>query len=358
MKRSLVHDGSIAVFLLGAAAAHAQAPADDTIPVPVPQLLKVSSPKLYHLSLNYSMGFNIKATFQNLGGLSGISPNPGPATGGINHHYDDGYVDVDVTGNNHGLFKGTWNWGYDNASQVSGNNLLMHGSSWGSGGTSTANADGPQPGMELIFGRELGRAQHARWGLDGTFGFTDVRIADSSPVNAQQTLITDSYNLNGIIPPTPPYHWTPNGPGPIITDTPNRTTSAGAAALITGPRELDAQLYSFKLGPYAEIPLSDHLALQFRGGLALVEVVSQFSYSETSTIAGSGPTSANGSHSGLQVGGYAAANVAYAFNDSVSLFAGAQFQDVGQYTQNLNGRKAMLDLSRSIFVAIGFSYSY
>ncbi len=358
MKRRLAFGVLAVVLLLGAAVSYAQMPADDTIPipVPVPQLMKVSAPKLFHVSLNYSMGLNIKGTFQNLGGLASSSPNPGPATGGVNHHYDDGYVDVDVTGNNHGGFKGTWNWGYENASQISGGNLLMHRSSWGSGGSSTANTDGPTPGMELIFGRELGRAKHARWGLDGTFGFTDVRIKDSSPVNAKQTLITDSYNLNGVIPPAPPYHGTINGPGPIITDTPNRTTSDGATALITGPRELDAQLYSFKLGPYAEIPLSEQWALQFRGGLALVEVVSQFSYNEKSNI---GPAaSANGSHSGLQIGGYAAANLVFAFNDSASLFAGGQFQDVGQYTQNLNGRKAVLNLTRSVFVAIGFSYSY
>jgi hypothetical protein len=345
-----------AALLLGGTAGHAQAPADDTIPVPtpVPQLLKISAPKLFHVSLNYSMGLNIKGSFQTTGGLP---HNPGPATGGVNHQYDDGYNNVDVTGNNHGGFHGTWNWGYQNASQISGDTLLMHGTSWGLGGSSTTDANGPQPGMELIFGRELGRAQHVRWGVDGTFGFTDVKIQDNNPLTAQQSIITDSYNLNGVIPPSAPYSGTFNGPGPIITDTPNRTTSAGATALVTGPRELDAQLYSFKLGPYAEIPLNDHWGLQFRGGLALVEVVGQFSYSET--VSGIGGTQmANGSHNGLQVGGYAAANLTYAFNDSFGLFAGAQFQDVGQYTQNLNGRKAMLDLSRSIFVAVGFSYSY
>ena len=128
--------------------------------------------------------------------------------------------------------------------------------------------------------------------------------------------------------------------------------------MITGPRELDAQLYNFKVGPYAEIPLNEQWALQFRGGLALVEVVSQFNYSEQSNLPLPGPTSANGSHSGLQIGGYAAANLVFAFNDSASLFAGGQFQDVGNYTQNLNGRQAVLNLTRSIFVAIGFSYSY
>jgi hypothetical protein len=355
MKCRLVQLGLVAVLLSGASTSHAQAPADDTIPVPVPQLLKVSAPKLFHVSLNYSMGLNIKGSFQNLAGLA--ANGPGAPTGGVNHNYDDGYNRVDVTGNNHGGFEGTWNWGYQNASQISGNNLLLHGSSWGNGGTSSANPDEPQPGFELIFGRELGRAPRARWGLDSGFGFTDVRIQDSSPVTANQTLITDSYSLDGTIPPTAPYSGSAGGPGPIINDTPTRTTSPGTSATITGPRKFDAQLYSFKVGPYAEFPLTDHFALQLRGGLALVEIASQFNYNESSTISVPTPI-ASGSHSGLQVGGYAAANLNYAFNDSFGLFAGAQFEDVGQYTQNLNGRKAVLDLTRSIFVAVGFSYSY
>src|SRR5882672_8017098 len=107
MKRRLVHSVVVAGLLLEGAAGHAQAPAEDTIPVPVPQLLKVSSPKLYHVSLNYSMGLNIKATFQDVRAFS--ASNPGAATGGVNHHYDDGYNLVDVTGNNHGGVQGTWN---------------------------------------------------------------------------------------------------------------------------------------------------------------------------------------------------------------------------------------------------------
>lgn len=37
---------------------------------------------------------------------------------------------------------------------------------------------------------------------------------------------------------------------------------------------------------------------------------------------------------------------------------GAPFEDVGRYTQTLHGKQATLDLSKSIFVTIGLSYSF
>jgi hypothetical protein len=50
--------------------------------------------------------------------------------------------------------------------------------------------------------------------------------------------------------------------------------------------------------------------------------------------------------------------LSWALSDSWALAAGAQFEDVGQYTQNLNGKQATLDLSKSIFVTFGVSYSF
>jgi len=362
MNRLLLYCAWTAVLLCGAAAVRAQSPADETIPViPVTRLERIAPQNLYHVGLSGSMGFNIKSSFKNLGEFPVTAGNPGPATPGANHVYDDGYNKVDSNGNNHGGFEGTWNWGYNNASQISGNTVAMHSSSWGSGGSSANNSGDPQPGFELTFGRELQRAKHWRWGLEGAFGFTAVTIQDSRPVSASQMLTTDTYSLNGIVPPAPPYHGTPNGPGPIISDTPVRTNSVAGTATISGSREIDAQIFGFKLGPYVEIPLNDRWALEFLAGLALVDVNSQFSYHNLqTTISGSTTAGVSGSgyHNGLLAGGYAGARVSYAFNASTRLFAGSQFQDAGKFTQNVNGRKAVLDLGNSIFVAIGLSYSY
>jgi hypothetical protein len=45
-------------------------------------------------------------------------------------------------------------------------------------------------------------------------------------------------------------------------------------------------------------------------------------------------------------------------SDKWALVDGVQFEDLGTYTQNLNGKQAVLDLSNSIFVTLGLSYSF
>jgi hypothetical protein len=66
----------------------------------------------------------------------------------------------------------------------------------------------------------------------------------------------------------------------------------------------------------------------------------------------------SGSNNGFLAGGFAAATISYALNEHFKLFSATQFQDVGQYTHVESGKKAVLDLSQSVFVTIGFGYSF
>src|SRR4030095_10203899 len=87
-----------------------------------------AEPARNRFGLSYRSGFNINGTFKGLGGLP-AQTNPGPPTGRAARVYDDGYVLTD-SGANPGL---TWNWGYQNASQVPGNDTIQfHSTSAGS----------------------------------------------------------------------------------------------------------------------------------------------------------------------------------------------------------------------------------
>jgi hypothetical protein len=57
-------------------------------------------------------------------------------------------------------------------------------------------------------------------------------------------------------------------------------------------------------------------------------------------------------------GGYVAANLSYQISRRWSAFAGVQWQDVGQYSQNLGGKRAEVDMSSSFFMTLGVSYSF
>ena len=362
MTRAWTHHFKMLAALAGCAVAtgvHAQLPADDTIPTPL--LLKKVEPRKYAFSLSFGMGLNISAQFKNLGSFPPAGGGPGPAIPGINHNYDNGYNRVDITGNNHGGYEGTWYWGYNNPSQVSGDTLTMQSTSLEAGANTQKDQNDPQPGFELTIGRQFGGGRHWSWGGEGAFGFTAVTIKDNATLYGNVNVTSDSYTLNGVIPPVAPYQGTFAGPSAIISDNPNRAVNIQAnAATITGSRELDANLFGFKLGPYFEVPFASRWALRLRGGLALVEVNSEFSYSETTTLPGlpASTVKAHGWHSGLQVGGYAGATLSCSLSPSTRLFAGGEFEDVGNFTQNLNGRQAVLDLSRTVLVTFGLSYSF
>ena len=145
-------------------------------------------PQMNRFAMSFRSGLNIKADFKRLGGFTSSS-SPSPATGGhTDRTYDDGYVKVDSTGNDHG-FGGvfpegknqTWNWGYENASQVPlpGNDVIMFHSSSSAANVSSKNVgDDPQNGFEVIYNRRIRQVCKGWWGIEAAFGFVDVSIGD------------------------------------------------------------------------------------------------------------------------------------------------------------------------------------
>jgi hypothetical protein len=58
------------------------------------------------------------------------------------------------------------------------------------------------------------------------------------------------------------------------------------------------------------------------------------------------------------VGGYVGANVMYSVSKHVDLFVGAQLQSAGRSITHANGKEAVLNMSKSVVVSIGASYSF
>jgi hypothetical protein len=325
------------------------------------------------------MGFNISASFKNLGGYPALG-NSGRTPNGALWNYDNGYNLDDSPGTPPGQ---TWYWGYINASQVHDGNLYLSRSSANGDVASGAREDDPQqPGFELTYNRLIGKVGKGHWGLEGAFNYMNFSLHDNRTLLGNVTVQTDAYALNGVIPPQPPYFGTyegpiPGGPNrPVISDTPiaQKPTFMPNGAVISGERKIDADLYGLRIGPYLDFPITKKITLGLSGGFAAVSVQSQFKFNETVSVpsvattvppAVPGGPPANsvtrvgaGSHSDFLFGGYVAGNFSYAFNKSWSALASAQFQDVGRFSQKLGGKQADLDLSESIFVTIGVGYSF
>jgi hypothetical protein len=356
------------VFL---AASIAALQAQDQSPIKPISLEPAPEPSRNRISVGYQMGFNLNARFKNIGAFT--SPNnPGPATNGVDHFYDDGFNRVDATGNNHGVDadgdhnQTTWFWGYQDSSQHVDNTIQMHTSS-SRGATSRDNNEDPQPGFNITYSRELYRDEGWRFGVDTAFGYTDLNIKDSHPHTAMVTRLTDTYAIpqldGGYFVPDPPYSGDSTNAGRIISDTPSRSITSNPDQSITGTREFGADLFGFKLGPYVEIPVNKTVSVSFNGGLAMVYAYSSFRYNEFVQRAGSDVVTnlrGQGNKDGLLFGAYIGGNVAVALNPQWSAIAGAQWQNVGTYTHvaHKTGEKAVLDLSQTIFLTVGLGYSF
>jgi hypothetical protein len=321
-----------------------------------------------HFGLSARFGFNISASFNGVGDAPPQTDIDGPA-GAADRTYDDGYVRRDSTYPENGGY--TYYWGYQRSSQLAPagapTEILFHSAQPATTGGDEVD-DAPYPGFEFSYGRDLGTLGKGTWGVEGAFGYMNVSIRDDRTLTGTATLTTDAYSLG--TPPIdlsaypPPYNgpFGPIPPGesaPAIFESPTRTVSS-AAATIAGTRELDADLYSLRLGPYYRLPLWRRVSLQLGTGLAIVHVDSAFSYSEiTSTTAG-GPVSRSGSGSKDEFlfGVYVAGQCSVVLCKRVSAFLGAQFQHVGDFNQTVSSKQAQLDLSKSVFLTAGIDIHF
>jgi hypothetical protein len=308
------------------------------------------------LSLGPRFGVNFKAHFNNSGAV-----NPGAAVGGANHNYNDGYVRLDSSGNAGGQ---TWNWGYQNASQVVGGNMQFNAvqSTGASSSGEKDTTDDVQFGGELVYQRILGHlpfTRSGRWGLEGGLGYTDLDLRQNSDSSGPVTITTDSYALNGVTPPSAGYNGTFQGPGALLGDTPTRTITSGTAT-ITSREKLSGQLYTIRLGPFAEIDLTEHLTLAGSAGITLAPARVNYDFSESTTLAGGGTFASNGhsSETKFLYGPYVSGMLRYELNKHWGLYLGAQFQSLTDLTQSANGHSARLDQSATVYGTAGASWRF
>ena len=331
---------------------------------PIMSLETARPPMLNRIGISYMMGVNISVDFRHLGGLQ--LSDPGPATGAtVNRNYDNGYNRVDISGNAGGQ---TWYWGYSSPNSAQPNAMVLQSDTTPDTAHSGMYQNHPQSGVELTYSRELTRGEKWRMGVEGAFGYMFLSFHDTQTVSYFVNRTSDSYALNGIIPPEPPYNGTFQGPGAVISSEPSSRgeTSISGAATIMGDRRLDANIFMLHLGPYFEVPLSRKFSITVDGGLTLAYAQSTFSFEETVLISdpfyninlNSGPRYGSGSQTDFLIGGYAGANLSYALSERVRLVGGAMFQSMGRNFNDREGKSSMLDLGRSVIFSIGATYSF
>jgi hypothetical protein len=324
------------------------------------------------VTVRLRLGFNISGQFNGVGTtfapgapLKGARQTPH----GDKYNYDDGYVLPDVSGSKDGY---TWYWGYDDGGQVNAsgaNSIDFHRTSAAGLPKSTQeDLDSPTVGVEVTYNRQLGKKEdddghELRYGLEGALNWLPISFGGTSLYNLTLTGVTDNYGyVSGTTPPSAnlPYQGSFNGPGFVLqTDHSSVVTPLGAATLKVN-QDFDANLFGARLGPYIEYPVTDKFNLHLSGGLALGLMVANASWRETLTPAGGPATSVSGDGSDVDLlwGYYVGLDAQYQFNERWGVELGVQYQDLGTYRHDFGGRTAEVELSDSVFVHLGISYSF
>ena len=185
--------------------------------------------------------FNLKASF-----TDAQTPLSGAAG-----RFADGYVLLGSntsTSTNAGVVtanpgSSTWNWGYQRADQVAGNELTLTrydqvprvGALDGNGGNTTYG--GEVWAMYELYSFRSFKKRTAHWGVEAGYGFTTFDASASGSVSGTATRRQSVYSLGGIVPPSPGYQGgyfgpVPGGPvSPVIDFAPVRSSSVQAAGI-------------------------------------------------------------------------------------------------------------------------------
>lgn len=305
------------------------------------------------INLGARVGMSFSADFRNQS-----QSNPGAAIGTVDHGYDDGYVNVDSGGNADGR---TWNWGYQNASQIQGDTIQFHSEQLATVPLNVQeDSDDFQYGFELTYQRVVGSFfLSGRWGLEGALSYTDLDLESRRNAGGTLTHVTDTYQLGGVIPPTAPYNGSPAGPGPLLGATPTRATPS-ESVFTTSHQQLSGHVFGIRVGPFFEWNFTRQLGLALSAGLAFAPTRVDYDFSETTTLQSGGSTTVRGNSSAedLLYGNYVTGLLRYDFTPHWGVYAGAQFLQLNDLEQTVAGRTARLDQSATFFGLAGVSWRF
>jgi hypothetical protein len=300
--------------------------------------------------------FNIKAS------ISTVLPATGP---GI---YDDGYVQPDSGGTASGT---TWNWGYNAASQIEGDQLVLKRfNDLPSLSQQDVNVSNPLLGGEIVTGYQFSEfrvgKKTARFGIEVGAGYLRFSEGMSFVASSTASQTTAGYAIGGILPPVAPYAGTAAGPGPLISLNPGSSTTVqdnpgGTTTSFQG--NLETKFYNLRIGPTFELDLSKHLSFATSVGYAPVYADAQLRYANAVTfsnpaVPGLASTQANVDGSNWRLGFYAEIRLNYRFTSHIDAFVGGDFQDNNNFTFGDSAYQVKLNLGATYGTKIGMTFRF
>lgn len=388
----------------------------------IEQLVRTEASEWYTPKNSVNVGFHIltsgaKVRFGNLGSVAPTSSILAPAFGAVaNRTYDNGYVNLDsprteeldangnqitqpgahyytytVDANGNQIVQTdrisytpgqTRVWSYSTADQATAlpGYIAMSSYSATSDGESVSKKQGASAGVELQFShaiRKFGKRTELSFVIGGALNSINAKTAGD--VHSTLHTNTDYYALVGGAPAPVMIGATPLpyiGPSyssdssvettvPLATTaTPSLSTSTATlgGATVHGLWEVKGAYFMLKLGPSIKTQLTDRFGLSASLGVAGAFVGTHYSAIETMEIPEVGtmvtdPTQ-DSDKSKFMGGYYADFNMQWSTNDTLGLFGGVSAQKLGDYTQIMGTRDAVIDLGSSMGVRGGINIKF
>jgi len=405
---------SLLVFaFLGSVALRAQNETDHPTAPPPENLTFLTDEYIYIPKYKFSLGLRAlsgaKTSFSGRAVIASPLDSIGAATGtGFDRIYHDGTVSPDTRtvstddGNGGsvnvpiGPDGKTNTWTYFDAAQVTPTgNIAMNSYS------ADMNVAGPRTkdannayGFEVVVARDMGKlGTHFEWNLAGGFSLNDLSSGLRTAVPANITTTTDVYSLYGAPAPVAPFSGIStassqavvdangnailNGDGTVKTVSPDTVTLLGSEPLsrnvsapvtdttsVINSWKIKGAYFTFRAGPTLLLPLTSHLRASVSVGAALVYAGTTYTVRQQFTPATGDAINFTESDSANHFlpGYYADANVEYWLTDTAGFYAGAVYQNTGDFKQEVKTDTAdfttKVDMSSLAGLRAGINFKF
>jgi hypothetical protein len=289
-----------------------------------------------------------------------LSPPPAPQPG----IYDNGYVLKDVNGGADGL---TWNWGYQEASQVIDGSIEM---SRINGlkqvttldGFGDANLFGPEILVGFEFYKfDLGK-RDGHFGFELGFRYSTYSGSSSASVQSLVREDRDRYDLGGVVPPLAPYSGHPDIPGPLISLNPVAQPTLTSEATSSLATDLSADFYTGRFGAWFQVPITEKFSTSASIGFTSIYAYGNADFTQANTY--SNPLIPNTLHKVSQnegdwlPGAYMQVRATYWFREWLGVYGGFEWAYNGALRiQGLN-YEAVFDFGSTFGVNGGVQLSF
>jgi hypothetical protein len=128
---------------------------------------------------------------------------------------------------------------------------------------------------------------------------------------------------------------------------------------VTGSREIECNLFNFRLGPHVHWDLSRRWAIEAMGGFAAGLLDGRYRYNEVlSSSTGGTVNSGDFDESEWLLGGYVGVLTQVHVEKNSYVYLSAQFMSLGEVEFSGPGRSARLDLSQGVYFSAGFTWLF